>query len=79
MMFVKSLTLCALVACAYGHGLITAVTGANGVTGVGFGVDASTPRNGGLPVPFEVRCYQNLSFSATDHRHGTARHQRHQG
>jgi hypothetical protein len=37
-----------------GHGLLTAVTGANGITGVGFGVDASTPRNGGLPIPFEV-------------------------
>jgi hypothetical protein len=41
-----------------GHGLLTAVTGANGITGVGFGVDASTPRNGGLPIPFEV-CMPN--------------------
>ncbi|EIN07970.1 hypothetical protein PUNSTDRAFT_135487 [Punctularia strigosozonata HHB-11173 SS5] len=37
----------------HGHGLITAVTGANGVTGVGFGVDAATPRDGSTPKPFE--------------------------
>ncbi|KAL5520670.1 hypothetical protein ACEPAF_2671 [Sanghuangporus sanghuang] len=35
------------------HGTITAVQGANGVNGQGFGIIASTPRNGGLPVPFE--------------------------
>lgn len=39
----------------HGHGLITAVTGANGVTGTGFGVDASTPRDGSGRKPFQVR------------------------
>ncbi|KAJ7033227.1 hypothetical protein C8F04DRAFT_1104962, partial [Mycena alexandri] len=32
---------------------ITGVTGANGVQAAGFGIIASTPRNGGLPKPFE--------------------------
>ena len=36
-----------------GHALITSVQGANGVTGVGFGVDPSTPRDGSQPNPFE--------------------------
>jgi len=35
------------------HGTITSVTGANGVTGAGFGIIASTPRDGSTPVPFE--------------------------
>ncbi|KAF9494224.1 hypothetical protein BDN71DRAFT_1393557 [Pleurotus eryngii] len=35
------------------HGVITAVTGANGVTGAGFGVDASTPRDGSRRNPFQ--------------------------
>ncbi|KAJ7207898.1 hypothetical protein GGX14DRAFT_365955 [Mycena pura] len=38
---------------AHAHGTITAVTGANGVNGAGFGIIASTPRNGALPIPFE--------------------------
>ena len=38
-----------------GHGVLTAVTGANGITGQGFGVIASTPRDGSTPNPFEVR------------------------
>lgn len=38
---------------AIAHGTITAVTGANGVQGAGFGIIADTPRNGGLPIPFE--------------------------
>ncbi|KAF8170259.1 hypothetical protein K438DRAFT_218202 [Mycena galopus ATCC 62051] len=35
------------------HGTITGVTGANGVQASGFGILASTPRNGATPVPFE--------------------------
>ncbi|TDL20246.1 hypothetical protein BD410DRAFT_725896 [Rickenella mellea] len=35
------------------HGTITAVTGANGVQGAGFGIIASTPRDGSSPNPFE--------------------------
>ncbi|KLO06366.1 hypothetical protein SCHPADRAFT_895496 [Schizopora paradoxa] len=38
---------------ANAHGVITAVTGANGVTSQAFGVIASTPRDGSTPVPFE--------------------------
>ncbi|KAJ7487415.1 hypothetical protein B0H11DRAFT_1720897 [Mycena galericulata] len=38
---------------AHAHGTITGVTGANGVQAAGFGIIASTPRNGALPVPFE--------------------------
>jgi hypothetical protein len=34
----------------HGHGLITAATGANGVTGKGFAVVDGTPRNTGLPI-----------------------------
>jgi len=35
------------------HGTITGVTGANGVQASGFGILASTPRDGSTPVPFE--------------------------
>lgn len=45
--------LSSLVAPALGHGTITAITGANGVQAAGFGILASTPRNGALPKPFE--------------------------
>ncbi|PAV17868.1 gEgh 16 [Pyrrhoderma noxium] len=49
-----SLTLYAvLIAQVQAHGTITAITGANGVNGQGFGIIASTPRNGATPVPFE--------------------------
>jgi hypothetical protein len=34
----------------HGHGLITAATGANGVTGKGFAVVDGTPRDTGLPI-----------------------------
>jgi len=37
----------------HAHGTITGVTGANGVQASGFGILASTPRNGATPVPFE--------------------------
>ncbi|KAL5536238.1 hypothetical protein ACEPAF_59 [Sanghuangporus sanghuang] len=35
------------------HGVLTAVTGTNGVTGQGFGVIASTPRDGSKRNPFQ--------------------------
>ncbi|KAJ6473326.1 hypothetical protein DFH09DRAFT_1380280 [Mycena vulgaris] len=38
---------------AHAHGTITGVTGANGVQAAGFGIIASTPRNGATPKPFE--------------------------
>jgi len=38
---------------AHAHGTITGVTGANGVQAAGFGIIASTPRNGASPNPFE--------------------------
>lgn len=37
----------------HAHGTITAVTGANGIQAAGFGIIATTPRNGALPKPFE--------------------------
>lgn len=36
-----------------GHGVVTSVTGSNGIVGAGFGVDPSTPRDGSRPNPFE--------------------------
>ncbi|KAJ6498188.1 hypothetical protein DFH09DRAFT_1052141 [Mycena vulgaris] len=38
---------------AHAHGTITGVTGANGVQAAGFGIIASTPRDGSSPKPFE--------------------------
>jgi len=38
---------------AHAHGTITGLTGANGVQAAGFGIIASTPRNGITPKPFE--------------------------
>ncbi|KAJ7492790.1 putative gEgh 16 protein [Mycena latifolia] len=38
---------------AHAHGTITGVTGANGVQAAGFGIIASTPRDGSTPKPFE--------------------------
>ncbi|KAJ7783600.1 hypothetical protein DFH07DRAFT_864567 [Mycena maculata] len=38
---------------AHAHGTITGVTGANGVQAAGFGIIASTPRDGSTPIPFE--------------------------
>ncbi|GAA6032514.1 hypothetical protein JCM8097_004794 [Rhodosporidiobolus ruineniae] len=46
-------SLLAFVSLAVGHGLLAEIKGANGVTGAGFGVDASTPRDGSAAVPFE--------------------------
>lgn len=38
---------------AAGHGLITSIKGANGITGVGFGIDPSISRNGTRRDPFK--------------------------
>ncbi|KAJ6596151.1 hypothetical protein DFH09DRAFT_128051 [Mycena vulgaris] len=38
---------------AHAHGTITGVTGANGVQAAGFGIIASTPRDGSTKKPFE--------------------------
>ncbi|KLO17923.1 hypothetical protein SCHPADRAFT_820613 [Schizopora paradoxa] len=38
---------------ANAHGVLTAISGTNGVTAQGFGVIASTPRTGSTPNPFE--------------------------
>ncbi|KAJ6533964.1 hypothetical protein DFH09DRAFT_1043560 [Mycena vulgaris] len=38
---------------AHAHGTITGVTGANGVQAAGFGIIATTPRDGSSPKPFE--------------------------
>ncbi|EJC99890.1 uncharacterized protein FOMMEDRAFT_93383 [Fomitiporia mediterranea MF3/22] len=45
--------LLALALHAHAHGVLTAVTGANGVSGQGFGVIASTPRDGTKRNPFQ--------------------------
>jgi hypothetical protein len=67
MLFSASFVLIGLVSLplqsVYGHGVITAVTGANGVNGAGFGVVASTPRDGSTPKPFEVS-KRVLTYSA---------------
>jgi hypothetical protein len=41
-------------ATAQAHGVVTEVKGANGVTAAGFGVLASTPRDGTRRNPFQV-------------------------
>ncbi|KAF8588626.1 hypothetical protein K439DRAFT_572967 [Ramaria rubella] len=51
--FVLSIVLLSTFNHVSAHGTITSVTGANGVQSAGFGIIADTPRNGGLPVPFE--------------------------
>ncbi|KIJ42117.1 hypothetical protein M422DRAFT_171478 [Sphaerobolus stellatus SS14] len=48
-----SISLLAYVNPVISHGTITSVTGANGVQGAGFGIIATTPRDGALPIPFE--------------------------
>ncbi|KAJ7630767.1 putative gEgh 16 protein [Roridomyces roridus] len=57
-MFFNTLTVFSALAAStflnvHAHGTITGVTGANGVQAAGFGIIASTPRNGATPVPFE--------------------------
>ncbi|CAK5264597.1 unnamed protein product [Mycena citricolor] len=51
LVFVALLHTCTLNVSA--HGTITKIQGANGVAGAGFGILASTPRNGATPNPFE--------------------------
>ncbi|KAJ8453549.1 hypothetical protein ONZ45_g19673 [Pleurotus djamor] len=52
-LFARFIPLVALALHVNAHGVITAVTGTNGVTGQGFGVDASTPRDGSRRNPFQ--------------------------
>ncbi|KAH7098990.1 hypothetical protein BKA62DRAFT_328508 [Auriculariales sp. MPI-PUGE-AT-0066] len=54
MQFTRALaSLAFLFAAVRGHGAITAVKGANGVTGAAFGIDPSTPRDGSRAKPFQ--------------------------
>jgi len=48
-----SLLLAALSASVHAHGVLTNVAGGNGIDGVGFGVLASTPRDGTRANPFQ--------------------------
>ncbi|CAE6505454.1 unnamed protein product [Rhizoctonia solani] len=52
-MLSRVLYLSALVSLVAAHGTITAVNGANGVTGAGMGIDPSTPRDGTRAKPFQ--------------------------
>ncbi|CAE6501092.1 unnamed protein product [Rhizoctonia solani] len=52
-MLSRILYLSALVSLVAAHGTITAVKGANGVTGAGMGIDPSTPRDGTKAKPFQ--------------------------
>ncbi|CAE6387220.1 unnamed protein product [Rhizoctonia solani] len=52
-MFARVLYLSALLSLVAAHGTITAVKGANGITGAGMGIDPSTPRDGTRAKPFQ--------------------------
>ncbi|KAL5640119.1 hypothetical protein ACGC1H_007417 [Rhizoctonia solani] len=52
-MFARVLYLSALISLVAAHGTITAVTGANGITGAGMGIDPATPRDGTRAKPFQ--------------------------
>ncbi|KAG8716797.1 hypothetical protein FRC11_003885, partial [Ceratobasidium sp. 423] len=52
-MYPRILYLSALVSLVVAHGTITAVNGANGITGAGMGIDPSTPRDGARAKPFQ--------------------------
>ena len=43
----------ALATSVHGHGAMVAVTGANGITAIGMGIDTSTPRDGTRRNPFQ--------------------------
>lgn len=45
--------LSSLLALVSAHGTMVAITGANGITGIGFGVDPTTPRTGSSRNPFQ--------------------------
>ena len=51
--FSSLLALFALAGSASAHGVLTAVTGSNGITAQGFGVIESTPRDGTTRNPFQ--------------------------
>ncbi|CAE6440161.1 unnamed protein product [Rhizoctonia solani] len=52
-MLSRVLYLSALISLVAAHGTITAVNGANGVTGAGMGIDPATPRDGTKAKPFQ--------------------------
>ncbi|KAG8690234.1 hypothetical protein FRC11_013014 [Ceratobasidium sp. 423] len=52
-MLSRVLYLSALVSLVAAHGTITAVNGANGITGAGMGIDPNTPRDGTKAKPFQ--------------------------
>ncbi|KAG8727066.1 hypothetical protein FRC12_022831 [Ceratobasidium sp. 428] len=52
-MYTRIIYLSAFASLAAAHGVITAVKGANGVTGIPMGVDTSTPRDGTRAKPFQ--------------------------
>lgn len=52
-MHARILYLSALVGLVAAHGTITAVNGANGITGAGMGIDPATPRDGTRAKPFQ--------------------------
>ncbi|KAL4263485.1 hypothetical protein AB1N83_006171 [Pleurotus pulmonarius] len=47
-------TLLASALCVSAHGVITEVFGANGISSTGFGVVATTPRDGSTRIPFQL-------------------------
>ncbi|KAG9076536.1 hypothetical protein FRC06_009455 [Ceratobasidium sp. 370] len=52
-MYTRIVYLSALLSLVAAHGTITAVNGANGVTGAGMGIDPTTPRDGTRAKPFQ--------------------------
>ncbi|KAF4602899.1 hypothetical protein EYR38_003303 [Pleurotus pulmonarius] len=49
-----TVTLLASALCVSAHGVITEVFGANGISSAGFGVVATTPRDGSTRIPFQL-------------------------
>ncbi|KAG8737287.1 hypothetical protein FRC10_008377 [Ceratobasidium sp. 414] len=52
-MYTRIVYLSALISLVAAHGTITAVNGANGITGAGMGIDPTTPRDGTRAKPFQ--------------------------
>ncbi|CAE7056130.1 unnamed protein product [Rhizoctonia solani] len=52
-MLSRALWFSTLISLALAHGTITAVKGANGISGAGMGIDPTTPRNGAGAQPFQ--------------------------
>ncbi|CAE6467862.1 unnamed protein product [Rhizoctonia solani] len=53
-MLTRILYLSAIASLVAAHGTITAVNGANGITGAGMGIDPNTPRDGTRAKPFQI-------------------------